>query len=198
MQRGISWQWWWALGKWRWLLWAEWLSLPRSLFLSKQVMKGRLVPAGRPLPHSWHFSAHTQTYWPVPGVGWCFQWGKGDLSDPWSRASTLQQQSPGHISAQPGDPLLQGTPTAHCPTLLKLHSVWGGVGVGVCTLHRYILSSHINTLTSFKRISQVIDLHLRTWHSKYPFMVETWLTARLLSPSRSHACKATIVQCVCH
>lgn len=28
--------------------------------------------------------------------------------------------------------------------------------------------------TSFKCISNVIDLHLRTWHPKYPFMVKTW------------------------
>lgn len=161
MQRGISWQWRWALGKRRWPLWAEWLSLPRSLFLSKQAMKGRLAPTARSLPHSWHFSAHTQTYWHVPGVGWCFQWGKGDLSDLWSRASTLQQQSPGHISAQPGDPLLQGKPTAHCPTLLKLHSVWGG---GVL----------------------YIDIHLKSYQHihKHPYLFQTHLSG-CWSPSEN-------------
>lgn len=62
----------------------------------------------------------------------------------------------------------------------------------ICTLRQGILSyegniqlsnkygggwswlTNTHSATSFKCISKVIDLHLRTWHPKYPFVVKTW------------------------
>lgn len=44
-------------------------------------------------------------------------------------------------------------------------------------VHR--LRSHTNRPTSLKRIPQIINFHLRTWHSKNPFMMEPWWTDML-------------------
>lgn len=126
----------------------------------------------------WQFDTytHTHTYGHAPGVCWCCRWGRGDSPDLWSRASALQQQSPGHISAQPGGPLLQEKPTAHCPTLLNAPQ-WEGL---LCKdTHGSRPHTKTHRSTSLKCIPQVVDLHLRTRHSKYPFMVETWWTDRL-------------------
>lgn len=107
----------------------------------------------------WHVNTRTQTYGHAPGVGWCFQWGREDSPDLWSRASTLQQRSPGHMSAQPGDPLLQGKPTAPCPTLLKLHSEEGA------TLYGYIrvMPTHSQTHTRLPLSNASLRLLISIW-----------------------------------
>lgn len=144
MQRGISWRWWPAWGRRRWLFWTELLSPPRSLFLRKGDEREISYCCALSVTLISHFNtcAHTHTYERAPEVGWCFRWGRGDSPDLWSRASALQRQSPGHISVQPVGPLLQGKPTAHCPTLLMLTGGGGRHSVRMHTSHR---NTHKNT-----------------------------------------------------
>lgn len=60
-----------------------------------------------------------QTYECAPAAGPCSPWGPKGSPATWSRASALLPQSQGRISVPPGDPLLQGKPTVHCPKLLR-------------------------------------------------------------------------------
>lgn len=50
--------------------------------------------------------------------------------------------------------------------------------VYVCHIRAHARPKHMPT--SFKCISQAVDLNLGTRYSKYPFMMETWWKVRLL------------------
>ena len=102
-------------------------ALSASFLISKTGWWKKVKPLRYALNHTcFTFQhIHPHTHGPAPGVGWCCPWGRGDSPDFWSRVSARQPQSPVHIAAQPGGPLLQEKHTAHCPTLLMRHSEWG-------------------------------------------------------------------------